>query len=184
MTCSVTMFNVPSRRTPVQGWNMAGESFCMEVDFASTSGALCACCEYRQYVRGTVMLNGRVVVPQLAHPNPAAGTTLPLLPKPASGAVDDNFQEDGAVVVHNNYNTFYGHRSGSDRDPTDEYLQQGQPQRADGCEYRGEDFPEQTGTPGQTYSTDIDYRGQVIDRCNGDVVTDSVVWTVTFSGTF
>jgi len=182
----VTAFNVPTARSGCQtvpasgGKNKMGEKFNLEIDFDSTGpGCVCSCGEYRQFVRGTFTVNGTVVVKMLR--NPAGGPPLKLLPRPAAGAASDNFREDGLVTPPAGMNAFYGHRSEPvTTDTTDMYQQ---PDRPTGCQYRGNDFPGHANVPGTTFAMDIDFRGQVIDTCNGGAVIQQNEWTVTCSGT-
>jgi hypothetical protein len=155
------------------------EQFFMEVDFDGATGYECACGEYRQFVRGTLELNGRSVNHLL--PNPAGGDPIPLLPRPVDGATADNFLEDGSL---DDGNPQYGHRDCTDpgnNDETDRYLDE----RDTGCQYRGSDAPGiEGGSPGETYLVDLHFRGQAIDVCNGSQVLRANEWTVTCHGTF
>jgi hypothetical protein len=173
--CSVSAFNVPVGRSGcTQVGTKAGEQFRMEADFR---GPNCACCEYRQFVRGTFVVNGRAVRHLL--PDPAGGAPRPMLPRPAPGSGNDNFLEDGFAAPPAGINSFYGHRSQGDTDPSDRYL----PDRATGCQYRGTDFPGIRAASGATFTVDLDFRGRVIDTCNGNVVKNFNEWTVRCSGT-
>ncbi|HVR47270.1 MAG TPA: IPT/TIG domain-containing protein [Candidatus Binatia bacterium] len=183
--CGVATFNVPTARSgcttvAAGAGNKMGEKFNMEIDFDSTGpGCVCSCCEYRQFVRGTFTVNGVTKVKMLR--NPAGGPPLKLLPRPAAGAASDNFREDGLVTPDPGMNVWYGHRAEPiTTDTTDIYQQ---PDRATGCQYRGNDFPGYAGLPGTTVSIDLDFRGQVIDTCNGNAVVQQIEWTVTCSGT-
>ena len=172
--CTVSAFNVPTGRSGcTRDGTKAGERFNMEADF----NAPCACCEYRQFVRGTFTVNGRNV--QHLLPDPAGGPARPMLPRPAAGAPNDNFLEDGVVNAPAGVNTFYGHRSEGNTDTTDRYL----PDRPDGCQYRGNDFPGIRANTGDTFAVDLDFRGQIIDTCNGNAVKNTVEWTVNCTGT-
>jgi hypothetical protein len=182
--CCITTFNVPIGRggcvVETSGASRkAGERFRMEIDFASSPpGCICKCGEYRQYVRGTFTKNG-VTLHHLL-PNPLGGAPLPLLPRPDPGATDDNFREDG--VAHPSSaatNPHYGHRDEGTSDTTDQYPSD----RANGCQFRGNDFPGLRGTAGDTYTVDVDFRGTAIDTCNGNNVVQQNEWTVTCSGT-
>ncbi len=183
--CSVTAFNVPTARsgctTVAAGADKKmGEQFNMEMDFDSTGpGCVCSCCEYRQFVRGTFTSNGTNVV--LLLPNPAGGAPLKCLPRPAAGAASDNFLEDGLVSPPAGMNVHYGHRAEPvTTDTTDMYQQ---PDRPTGCQYRGNDFPGLTASPGTTVMVDLDFRGQAIDTCNANACVQQNEWTVTCSGT-
>lgn len=172
--CTVTNFDVPVGRSGcTQEGGKVGERFRMEADFT----AACSCCEYRQFVRGSFTANGRPVRHLL--PDPAGGAPRPMLPRPGAGDPGDNFLEDGVASPPAGVNAFYGHRTEGNTDPTDKYL----PDRADGCQYRGNDFPGLRGASGMTYTIDLDFRGQIIDRCNSDAVKNASDWTVSCSGT-
>lgn len=181
--CCVAAFNVPTARSgcttaAVGARNKMGEKFNMEIDFDSTGpGCTCSCCEYRQFIRGTFTANGTNVV--LLLPNPAGGAPLKCLPRPAAGAPSDNFREDGLVSPPAGVNVHYGHRSEGSTDTTDTYL----PDRATGCQYRGNDFPGLTASTGTTVAVDLDFRGQAIDTCNASACVQQNEWTVTCSGT-
>ncbi len=182
--CCITTFNVPTARSGCtteaasSTRNKMGERFNMEIDFDSSgAGCVCSCCEYRQLIRGTFTANGTNIVHLL--PNPAGGAPLRMLPRPATGATDDNFLEDGIPTPPSGTNVYYGHRSEGSTDSTDTYL----PDRATGCQYRGNDFPGLTGPTGMTVSIDLDFRGQCVDTCNANASVQQNDWTVTCSGT-
>jgi hypothetical protein len=176
--CCCTAFNVPTGRSGcTTEANKAGEKFRMEADFGSAgAGCTCSCCEYRQYVRGTFTVNGRPI--QHLVPNPAGGAPIPMKARPAPGGAD-NFLEDGIPSPPAGVNVYYGHRSEGSADTTDTYL----PDRATGCQYRGNDFPGIKAASGTTYTVDLDFRGQIIDTCNANNVANTADWTVTCSGT-
>lgn len=183
--CCVTNFNVPTSRSGCttaaasSSRNKMGERFNMEIDFDSSgAGCTCSCGEYRQYIRGTFTANGTNIVHLL--PNPAGGAPIKMLPRPAAGAANDNFLEDGIPTPPSGVNVYYGHRSEGSSDTTDTYQQ---PDRATGCQYRGNDFPGLTGPTGMTVAIDLDFRGQCIDTCNSNSVVRTNDWTVTCSGT-
>ena len=172
--CTVSAFNVPTGRSGcTKVGSKVGEKFRMEADFTAT----CACCEYRQLVRGTFIANGRTVRHLL--PDPAGGPARPMLPRPAPGSPDDNFREDGVASPPAGINKFYGHRNEGNTDPNDLY----KPDRATGCQYRGADFPGLNGPSGTTYSIELDFRGQIIDVCKSDAVKKTNDWTVSCAGT-
>lgn len=181
--CSVTTFNVPTARSgcttvPAGSGNKMGERFNMEIDFDSTpAGCVCSCGEYRQLLRGTFTANGKTLVHLL--PNPGGGAPLKLLPRPASGSASDNFLEDGIPSPASGTNVHYGHRSEGAADSTDTYL----PDRATGCQYRGNDFPGITASAGTNVTIDLDFRGQAVDTCNRNSCVQQNDWTVTCSGT-
>jgi hypothetical protein len=121
-------------------------------------GCKCACCEYRQYVRGSFKRNGQKV--DLLLPSGYLSPT--------------DFKEDGLVGAP--YGPHYGHRDeigASD----DWYI----PARPDGCEYQGHDFPGIGGAPGDTFDIDLEFQGEIVDVCN-NIVLKSMTWTVKLSG--
>jgi hypothetical protein len=149
-----------------------GQAFKMSGSFASTGyPSLCGCAEYRQFVRGSHVVGGRRIV--LFLPNPAGGPDIPMLPKPAPGAADDNFREDGnrGPVRH------YGHRNAG-VDPNGPY---DQPDQRSGCRYSGKDAPIVTGMIGQSVSIDVDFRGLIIDVHADNEVLVEKKWTVNCS---
>ncbi len=183
--CCVAAFNIPTARSgcttvAAGAGQKMGEQFNLEIDFDSTgAGCVCSCGEYRQFVRGTFTANGTNVVHFL--PNPAGGAPVKCLPRPAAGAASDNFIEDGLVSPPAGMNVHYGHRSEPvTTDTTDLYQQ---PDRATGCQYRGNDFPGLAGSAGTSVTVDLDFRGQAIDTCNGGTTVQQNEWTVTCSGT-
>jgi hypothetical protein len=181
--CGVTSFNVPTARSgcttvPAGTRNKMGEKFNMEIDFdSSTPGSVCSCGEYRQLIRGSFTANGTTLVHLL--PNPAGGTPVKLLPRPAAGSASDNYLEDGIPSPPSGTNVYYGHRSEGSTDSTDTYL----PDRATGCQYRGNDFPGLTAGTGTTVTIDLDFRGQAVDTCNMNNCVQQNDWTVSCSGT-
>ena len=50
--------------------------------------------------------------------------------------------------------------------------------RRSGAEYLGRDEPRGVGPPGTFYKIDVDFRGQLIDVCNGGTVLFTREWTV------
>jgi len=132
----------------------------MLATFAEDQGECkCACCEYRQYVRGFFIINGQKVNHMLP-----SGLLDPLI-----------FKEDGLIGVPSG--PHYGHRDEIER-PSDRYL----PTRQDGCEYQGHDFPGVSGPPDMTFDFNLEFQGEIIDVCNNNVVLQSTTWRVKFSG--
>jgi hypothetical protein len=128
-------------------------------------------------VRGTITVNGVATTHLL--PNPLGGAPIPMLARPGPGATDDNLREDGVANATAPTNAYYGHRDEGTGDTTDQYPGD----RANGCQYRGNDFPGVSGGAGTTFSVDLDFRGVAIDTCNGNAVVRQNDWTVTCSGT-
>jgi hypothetical protein len=148
--------------------------FSVTGNFASTGyPSMCGCAEYRQFVRGSFVVNGRRLNKQL--PNPAGGPPIAMLPRPAPGAADDNFREDGSfrtLIPH------FGHRNAGAAlgDMYD------QPDQRSGCRYLGLDPPNTGGLIGDSVSMDLDFRGVIIDVCADNEVLVEKTWTVTCSG--
>ncbi len=147
---------------------------------ASAYPADCRCGEYRQFVRGTYSRNSQLQKQPLG--NPQGGPPLTLLPRPAQGAAFDNFQEDSLQRSGSLTNLRYGHRDElpGNVDLSDRYL----PDRPTGCEYRGFDAPFLEGQAGETYSFDLDFRGVLVDVCNGNEEMVRKEWGLFCSGTF
>jgi hypothetical protein len=166
--CCLQTFNVPANRSGnkvimVEGdQRKAGEEFDMLATFSNSGNqgrCACLCCEYRQYVRGTFKYKGEILDYRLESGELMSPT---------------EFKEDS---VRGYFNPHYGHRS-EPGDKDDLYL----PTRREGCEYRGHDFPNITGEPGARFAIDLEFRGEIIDVCNGGVVVASSTWTIKFSG--
>jgi len=163
--CCPKTFEVPANRSgnkvtrPRPGRRKAGEEFDMLATFTDGNGGCkCKCCEYRQYVKGTFKYRGRT----LRH----------MLP---SGPLDPNdFKEDG--IPAGPPGPHFGHRDETGA-ADDRYL----PNRADGCEYKGNDFPSLTGRAGTRFSIDLTFKGEILDVCNNKVL-ETNTWTVKFSG--
>ncbi len=157
--CCPTRFDVPDNRSGCQtAATFARESFEMNADFSSGEPCRCGCCEYRQYVRGRFLFNGRV------HRHPLPGGPLSAT----------TFQEDGIPNFYSpGRHAFYGHRADPGF-PTDVYRA---PDRATGCEYRGFDQPGISG-PRARYEVDLEFRGEIIDACCCNKVLRSTTWRV------
>lgn len=182
-------FAVPTARS---GWtgpmaqggtNRWGESFEMQVDFVSEAPdypVMCGAGEYRQYVRGSFMLQDPVLgaLRRINHdlPDMVNGGVMPMLAAPAVGAAADNFLEDG----HAGGRWQYGHRREPIANPGthNQFL----PDRDTGCQYRGTDFPSLGFTPGTPYSVSLDFRGQAVDSATAGEVLATVDWSVSGSG--
>lgn len=173
-------FHVPTNRGGCNvfgtggGQNRGGERFDMNLDFAEPAyRAFCRVGEYRQYARGTIVINGVNIRFPLA--DSAGGPPHDLLPRPPAGSATDNFQEDGATRP----DFWYGHRLHAGG-ATDVYQA---PDRLTGCQFRGWDYPGYTGVPGETFGFDIDFRGNAVDRANGDEVLQGNQWLFLCAGT-
>jgi Hemopexin len=154
---------------PNLGSSSLGRAFSMLADFALIGyPTLCGCAEYRQFVRGTIHVNGAPFPMKL--PNPAGVPDIDMLPRPAPGALDDNFREDGNSGVVK----FYGHRADTP-DPKGIYSN---PDQRSGCTYRGIDSPLFSGLVGQVVEIDLDFRGVIIDVCAGNEVLVTKEWNI------
>ncbi|MET7474884.1 hemopexin repeat-containing protein [Streptomyces sp. NPDC005648] len=158
-----------------------GGEFDMHAVFTEANPSIPACGEYRQYVRGVLEVNGqpvRFVLRENGVPAPRL-----MRPRPGPGSTDDNFQEDGQAAS-NPDNPFhvdldYGHRNASvgNGNRNDMYLLD----RRSGAEYVGRDTPGGNGPAGIFFKIDVDFRGQLIDVCNGGTVLFTREWTVNCS---
>ncbi len=133
----------------------------------------CACCEYRQYIRGRYSQNGKKVPLKLG-PTPFVAGDVEL--------EQDTFHEDAWVDPdrvpdsdpNQDYNHHYGHRVDEPQnDPTDTYL----PARADGCNYHGTDDPFLRVAAGRFGRLNATFKGVIIDVCNG-TEEQSAEWTI------
>ncbi|MEU0084734.1 hemopexin repeat-containing protein [Streptomyces sp. NPDC006274] len=155
-----------------------GGEFDMHAVFTDADPSVPACGEYRQFVRGELEVNGQPV----AYITKENGVPSPRLmrSRPGPGSTDDHFTEDGQAASSPS-NPFhvdldYGHRNASvgNENRNDMYLVK----RRSGTEYLGRDTPGGAGPPGTFYRIDVDFRGQLIDVCNGGTVLFTREWTV------
>jgi hypothetical protein len=155
------------------GQEAIGQGFIIRASFSSTGyPSLCGCAEYRQFVRGSFIRNGKRS--EFPLPNPAGGDSVPLLPRPVPGAADDNFREDGN---ENNGILFYGHRDA----PADRTTLYRADQRS-GCRFEGIDSPLLNGDLGDRLEVDLDFRGVIIDVAAGGEIIAEKRWCVFCSG--
>jgi hypothetical protein len=156
------------------GTKHLGESFSMQAALVGGSHpAVCACAEYRQFVRGDFIVTGTRITHLMRR---ADGGPQDMLTRPAVGAVDDNFREDG---VNAPPGFSYGHRDLFANIPADSYL----PDRGTGCAYSGTDFPSLGNVPvGTPFSISLDFIGRVVDKCTDDAVIATTSWSVNCSG--
>lgn len=131
--------------------------FTMEAQFSSKPPCDCKCCQYRQYIKGEVKLNGKKV----ANPVPLSKT---------------KWHEDGGGD-----GSRYGHRDGENT-RGDAYS----PSRATGCVYKGEDHPTIFGMePGDTYLMDYKFYGRITDFCSKPPTEkEHKRWNVKCQGTY
>jgi hypothetical protein len=121
-----------------------GKQFKVTADFSS-DGTECACCQYRQFVRGyAVQLGVRVAGPQIY-----GGNLDPV-----------KFREDGYADAAGRLRP-RGHRQDPGK-PNDQYS----PTQATGCHYESEDTPQ--CPVGQELH--LEFLGMIIDTCEGRVI--------------
>jgi hypothetical protein len=181
--CCVTTFDVPANRSGCKevpwriGWRIlpggemepimgkrAGEEFDMIAKFSNTSPCECNCCEYRQFVRGSI---------RTRLPGRQLETQTHML---TDGPLDPNVWKEDSVPNGRGPGMpgRYGHRSDGNY-PGNTY-------ENNGCSYRGHDFPHIQGKEGTEYDIDLQFKGQIIDTCNGNAVKRENTWSVRCSG--
>lgn len=155
-----------------------GGSFEMNAVFTDANPSIPACGEYRQYIRGTVLVDGD----PFNYIARERGVAVPvrMRPRPAPGSSDDQFVEDGQAAS-NTLNPFgvdltYGHRDApvGNGNVLDLYV----PSRRSGPQYAGRDAPQWSGSQGLNVQLELDFRGQLVDVCNGGAVLRTQEWTV------
>lgn len=135
-----------------------GASWTMAADFTSDppNPAVCGPCgEYRQFVRGTFMKNGSVVV------HPLCGTNLD----------PNNFQEDCGVFGGTQYK--YGYHSIPFANS-----KFSKPDQPTGQRWEGSDSPGIRGASGDKLSIDLEFTGNLVDTCNGQSLAVGSSWKV------
>ncbi len=167
--CEVTAKGMPAGAVPCGVINNGNGTKTINAPFAMTARFRdnCACCEFRQYVKGEFKLKGKKV-PKLLEP----GVLL-----------DKNiFREDGfGAVVPAGANPHYGHRDDPNNPVGDRYLNPAN--RATGCNYAGTDAPGWYNVKnGTAYSIDLTFRGQILDTCNQVTLLPIHEWTVNCAG--
>jgi hypothetical protein len=141
--------------------NKLGASFTMVGDFvAAQANCSSACGEYRQYVRGQFTKNGTAVVHRLC------GNTLD----------PTTYHEDCATIGGTNYR--YGYHS--NRFATSYF---DNPDQATGLTFHGSDAPGIRGVTGDQLSVQLDFRGELVDACNGNTVLQTAEWSVAGNAT-
>ena len=137
-----------------------GATFSMIGEFTPSIPCNCSCGEYRQYVRGRFKRNGSDVTHALCGSNLDPTT----------------YQEDCGRIGGTDYK--YGYRSipfATSKFTT--------PDQATGCKFEGYDAPGITGSSGDTLEVNLDFRGDLVDTCNGNKVLATSSWSVTGSAT-
>ncbi|MBL8393250.1 MAG: hypothetical protein JNK99_00665 [Candidatus Accumulibacter sp.] len=145
----------------------AGQEFEMRLTFADSEGdgdeeggCRCSCCEYRQYVRGTFRLNGRLQEHRLVD-----GRMHPT-----------KWREDAIQRFPGGQLLRYGHRRDT-YSTWDDYP----PLRGSGCAYRGRDAPGVVALPGTAFEIDLYFKGEVRDVCENRIVVQRY-WRVSYAG--
>ncbi len=133
--------------------NMLEGRFVLEADFANDDGT-CANGEYRQYIRGSYLVNGA------RHDHVLCGDII---------ISQDEFQQDGCPPP---VCTAYGYRVCADN-PKNRYT----PDRPTGCHYHMEDEPALQGFPGETLELDLEFRGVLINTESAEVLAEHT-WRV------
>ena len=141
--------------------NKLGTTFNMDATFVpNQAGCDSSCGEYRQYIRGRFTSNGSPVVHHLC------GSVL----DPSA------YQEDCANIGGRTYK--YGYHSNAFATSRFD-----NPDQLNGLSFHGEDAPGITGNPGDHLAVQLDFRGQLVDACNGDRVMQTAEWSVAGSDT-
>jgi hypothetical protein len=148
---------IPDLHYPPDSPRKIYEYFQMNVDFRnSDDGCACKCCEYRQMVRGRVTQDGKDVDVKVI-----------------GGLLHPTVWREDARLDHRGHGTLEGYgRRRLVSDITDDYL----PDRADGCEYRGQDAP---NIPiDGNWKMNVEFEGRVVDVCNNERIVASHRWRV------
>lgn len=128
--------------------------------------------EYRQYIRGNVVLH------DVASPTPIPVNNQFAIP---GGGLDAGWKEDGdTTIAEGTAGHHYGHRRyrANPSDDRDEYL----PDRRTGNEYAGHDFPElgpipaAPGDSGDRYEWEMYFRGVIVHKTRG--VVSEKYWAI------
>jgi hypothetical protein len=141
--------------------NKLGATFSMVATFVPTqAGCASNCGEYRQYVRGQFVRNG----------TPVAHALCSNMLDPAT------YYEDcaniGGTIYKYGYHTIPFGTSYFDN-----------PDQPNGLTFHGYDAPGLPGSSGDNLSLQLDFRGQLVDACNGDSVFRTAEWSVAGAAT-
>jgi hypothetical protein len=171
-------FDGPCRTHSDANKVVAGRIFKMHGLLRDAHPSCSACGEYRQFVRGQFLLNDERQLNYLTEGG-NGGPPVAMQPRPGPGAVDDGFREDGIPASRSRFHVdqHYGHRAApyGNADIMDLYVP---PPRRTGPQYEGKDAPSIQARGGDFVTVDLDFRGQIIDSCNGGAVLDSKEWSV------
>ncbi len=168
--CIPTTFNTPADRSGQvvkdngDGTFTVNESFHMGASFNGSYPGVCSCCEYRQYVKGYF---------QSAAPG-GNWKHLPLALRWGVMLDPNTYNEDGKPN-----GVAYGYRDTVGAG--DDYIPH---PRTTGCNYSGNDAPGFLKLEkGYSFSAWLDFKGELIDVCNGKKVVQTKTWTVHLYGT-
>jgi hypothetical protein len=138
-----------------------GASFDMTGKFnATVIPCNCSCGEYRQYVRGYFKNNGTAVSHDLC----------------ANKLDPTTWHEDCATIGGTDYK--YGYRAQAFA--TSKFTE---PDQAGGCKFLGKDYPRLGGSTGDKLEVNLEFKGELIDTCNGNKSLASSTWKVVGSAT-
>jgi outer membrane protein OmpA-like peptidoglycan-associated protein len=172
--------NLPSGAVTVRDYRptlqLVDAPFKMRASFENDdqTGCVCACGEYRQYVRGFFETDQGTGTwkddPHEMGRDPKTPGKFVILDR-------TTFQEDGHKVLNS-----YGHRDTFGSPSNDLFLTApsplGKKDRFGGCFYEGTDAPGVTLQPGVQHRFHLEFKGVVVDHCNGDEPKRSSEWTV------
>ena len=154
------------------GQSILDDFFMMATFREDDEGCCCYCCEYRQYIKGQVRVNGQ----PLDWPLPGGKKLSP-----------DVFNEDGDPST----GAAYGHRLDGANADQDCYLRPkgDKDVRKHGCAFIAHDSPGIVrGKPGVHVIFDVTFKGEIQDVCNKDKdgnpeVKKSSEWSLQFEHT-
>ncbi|HYG79755.1 MAG TPA: hypothetical protein VD861_05170 [Pyrinomonadaceae bacterium] len=150
---------------------------------------ICNCCEYRQFVKGTMTVTAPGGTPTFdispitdyKEPDKLPGQPPPK-PIPVKGLNPETFVEDTIGDPARPGNPFkFGYRNdleirpGRKLDVVQDYPTP--------CSYWALDTPGGEKRAGGTYNIDVTFKGQIVDICNNEaIVAGPNIWTWTFKG--
>jgi hypothetical protein len=174
------------------GWMVHAEPWIIKAAFSNRKNCLCACCEYRQSVKGSstkTLANGQKI--SLAPVRDYAWTGLSpegLTLRPLKRGPGDDFKEDTVGDPEQpGHPLAYGHRgdthariklpNGDIEELCDDY--------PDPCSYYALDRPGGiTVVAGNRVDVDLTFRGEIIDVCQENAVVERKEWTWKYQHAF
>lgn len=150
--------SIPSGQTLVAALsgNKLGRAFSMVATFVpAQAGCASECGEYRQYVRGQFTRNGTAVAHALC----------------ANNLDPTTYHEDCANIG----GTIYKYGYHTNRFGTSYF---DNPDQATGLTFHGYDEPGLTGASGDRLAMALDFRGELVNTCNGNAVLQTAEWSV------